>query len=308
MLDKIRKRVKNHIEHFGYEITSDEEDEIATLYELNNEEYDENILSLHIENYMKRKKMGDADSEKTEWSKSRRKTVFARLVSTENFEIPNYVKEEKTFDFLSSRLGTNIPFCLLSEEQKNVLIGSMFPIIVEAESILIREGDLGAEMYIIEYGEFEVSVNGHLTNKLLPGAVFGELALLHGIPRTATVKAISKSKVWSAEQTSFSCIRMRDQIYRKAVAKEVIKNFLTSVKTFMSTEGIDKLVSLSQNRYIKAGTFVKLDGREMIILLKEALIEDDTRRKVFPKDILNKDFHSISDVDCISINLGDTLK
>ncbi|XP_024941553.1 cGMP-dependent protein kinase 1-like [Cephus cinctus] len=173
----------------------------------------------------------------------------------------------------------------------------MFPIIVEAESILIREGDSGAEMYIIEYGEFEVSVNGQLTNKLLPGAVFGELALLHEIPRTATVKAISKSKVWSAEQTSFSCIRIRDQIYRKAVAKEVIQNFLTSVKTFLSTESIDKLVSLSQNRYIKAGTFVKLDDREMIILLKEALIEDETRRKVFPKDILNKDFHSISDVE-----------
>ena len=97
----------------------------------------------------------------------------------------------------------------------------MFSVIVEADTILIKEGDLEAEMYIIEDGEFEVSINGQFTNRLSSGSVFGVLALLHGIPRTATVRAITKSKVWSAEQTSFSFIR--DQIYRKSNTREIIQ-------------------------------------------------------------------------------------
>lgn len=308
MLDKIRERVKTHIEHFGYQITSEEEDEIVTLYELNHDEYDENMISLHVENYMDRKKFTDVSSEESGWSRSRRTTVFAKIIRPENFDVPNFIKTKNTFDFLFSRLGTNIPFCLLSDEQKNTLVGSMFPIIVEPGVILIKEGDLGAEMYIIEEGEFEVSINGQFTNRLSPGSVFGELALLHGIPRTATVKALTKSRVWSAIQTSFSCIRMRDQLYRKGIAREVIQNNQALNSAFFDYKNIEKIIDSVKSRFINSGSNVILEDGEVLIVLKKGLIRNDHINScknidVLPKDIINKGFYSITDLDCISLNL-----
>lgn len=301
MLDKIRKRVKDHIKHFGYTINSDEEDEIVTLYELNYEEYNENLISLHIENCINRLH-NENTIEQPQWSKSRRKTVFAKTVACDNFEIPNFAKEKETFDFLISRLGSNIPFCLLSDYQKKTLVGSMFPLIVEEGKVLIKEGDLGAEMYIVEDGEFDVIVKEERTNKLSSGSVFGELALLHGIPRTATVIATKKSKVWSAEQTSFSCIRIRDQIYRKSIATKILKTHPYFKAFDLKDKAIEELISMSKSRYIHMNTHISLE-QEVLIPLKDTKIQDTEIRLIAVKDLITDDFFSLSDVDCISISL-----
>lgn len=299
MLEKVRKRVRDHIRLFNYTITAEQEEEIVTLYELNYDEYDESVLALHIENCVQR----ISPQQETEWTRHRRKTVFAKRVSTENLELPNFEKSPETFEFLISHLGTNIPFCLLSDDQKRFLVESMYPLIVEEGTVLIQEGDLGAEMYMIEEGELEVLVQGQLTNRLLPGSVFGELALLHGIPRTATVRAVRKSKVWSAEQTSFSCIRIRDQMHRKKLVRETIETdpFFSSIS--VTPDGISKIVELSKSTFIKADSPVDLEDHEAVIVLKNARIIDRSERSVCPKDIIQTSFYSLTDLECVIISL-----
>lgn len=299
MLEKVRKRVRDHAKLFNYDITAEQEEEIVTLYELNYDGYDEDTLSLHIEGCIQR----ISSQQEMEWTRHRRKTVFAKKVCTESLELPNFAKSPETFEFLMSHLGTNIPFCLLSDDQKRFLVESMYPLIVEEGTVLIQEGDLGAEMYMIEEGELEVLVQGQFTNKLLPGSVFGELALLHGIPRTATVKAIRRSKVWSAEQTSFSCIRIRDQMYRKKLIKETIETdpFFSSIST--TSEGVSKVVDLSKSTFIKANSPVDLEEHEAVIVLKNARIIDQSERSVCPKDIIQTSFYSVTDLECVIVNL-----
>lgn len=299
MLEKVRKRVRDYARLFNYTITPEQEEEIVTLYELNYDEYDENALSLHIESCMQR----ISDHKETEWTRHRRKTVFARKVSTEHLELPNFEKSPETFNFLVSNLGTNIPFCLLSDDQKRFLVESMYPLIVEEGTVLIQEGDLGAEMYMIEEGELEVLVCGQLTNRLLPGSVFGELALLHGIPRTATVRAITRSKVWSAEQTSFSCIRIRDQMYRKKLVREVIETSPVFSSVPATPESVSRVVELSKSTFVKAGTPVSLENHEAAIVLKDARILDMFERCVCPRDVLRASFHPLTDLECVIINL-----
>ena len=54
---------------------------------------------------------------------------------------------------------------------------------------VIREGDLGATLFVIVEGEAKVTRGGRKLATLAPGDFFGEISLLDGGPRTATVIA-----------------------------------------------------------------------------------------------------------------------
>jgi CRP-like cAMP-binding protein len=57
-------------------------------------------------------------------------------------------------------------------------------------SRVVREGDIGDTFYVILEGEAKVtSKSGRVVNRLRPGDFFGEISLLDGGPRTASVVA-----------------------------------------------------------------------------------------------------------------------
>jgi CRP/FNR family cyclic AMP-dependent transcriptional regulator len=58
-----------------------------------------------------------------------------------------------------------------------------------AGTIIAREGEPGVGLFILLDGTAEVSIGGRKKATLGPGEFFGEIALLDGGPRTATVMA-----------------------------------------------------------------------------------------------------------------------
>jgi CRP/FNR family transcriptional regulator, cyclic AMP receptor protein len=58
-----------------------------------------------------------------------------------------------------------------------------------AGTVIAREGDPGVGLFVIVSGTAEVSIGGRKKITLGPGDFFGEIALLDGGPRTATVTA-----------------------------------------------------------------------------------------------------------------------
>ena len=56
---------------------------------------------------------------------------------------------------------------------------------------VVREGSGGAAFFLIESGEANVSVRGKPRGTLEPGDYFGEIALIDGGARTATITATS---------------------------------------------------------------------------------------------------------------------
>jgi MFS family permease len=58
-----------------------------------------------------------------------------------------------------------------------------------ADAVVMCEGEPGDRFYLITEGTAAVSVQGEPRSSLQPGDCFGEIALLRGIPRTATITA-----------------------------------------------------------------------------------------------------------------------
>ena len=66
---------------------------------------------------------------------------------------------------------------------------------------VVREGDPGERFYIVLSGMLTVSQAGMGDRRMLrPGDSFGEVALAMGIPRTASVRAVTPAVVASCDQ------------------------------------------------------------------------------------------------------------
>ncbi len=62
-------------------------------------------------------------------------------------------------------------------------------------SVIAREGEPGVGLFVIADGTADVSIGGKKRATLGPGDFFGEIALLDGGPRTATVTSTSEIKL-----------------------------------------------------------------------------------------------------------------
>ena len=67
-------------------------------------------------------------------------------------------------------------------------------------AIIFREGDVGGAMYLVESGQLQVVVgtgdNQQPLAYLGPGSFVGEIALLLGQPRSATLKVVIDAELW----------------------------------------------------------------------------------------------------------------
>jgi signal-transduction protein with cAMP-binding, CBS, and nucleotidyltransferase domain len=66
----------------------------------------------------------------------------------------------------------------------------MYPMEYAKGSLIIKEGDVGSIVYVMEEGKVEVSREGKFLSVMSAGKLFGELAILYNCQRTATIKGI----------------------------------------------------------------------------------------------------------------------
>ena len=95
------------------------------------------------------------------------------------------------------------PFALLPTLALERLALRLRPVALGAGEVAVRQGDRGDTYYVVEDGVLTVSVDGREVAELGPGEGFGELALLRGGIRTATLTAVTRVALQQLEGPVF---------------------------------------------------------------------------------------------------------
>lgn len=105
---------------------------------------------------------------------------------------------------------TDIPlFEEINPTQLEVISQDILPRHFEQGAIIFREGDPGQSLYIIQSGQVRIFVNGldgNETSVIMfgrPGELFGELAIVDGLPRSATAVAIAPTLLYTMSRENF---------------------------------------------------------------------------------------------------------
>jgi CRP-like cAMP-binding protein len=69
---------------------------------------------------------------------------------------------------------------------------------------IVREGEDGDSLYVLVEGQADVVRDGRTVDRLLPGDFFGEISLLDGGPRTATIVADTPITVYAIRRGPFN--------------------------------------------------------------------------------------------------------
>lgn len=103
------------------------------------------------------------------------------------------------------------------------LVQHLRPVSVEAGEIVIGQGDPADRLYLVRSGRLRVLVEDaeglRAVRELGPGAAIGELALLTGTPRSATVQAVRDSELLELDADVFHALLERDPGLAVAVAR-----------------------------------------------------------------------------------------
>ena len=150
----------------------------------------------------------------------RRHGVSSKMTSSTSVEIKVYPKDEATFAALEASTRQVGMLDFLDDDQRHALVDSMFECKFHDGDVIIREGDDGDNFYIMLSGRCSVrrSIDGSEEEAgfLDPGAYFGEIALITGGKRTASVIAIGDTVCWAIDQVTYRTLLKEQHSQKRA--------------------------------------------------------------------------------------------
>lgn len=140
--------------------------------------------------------------------------------------LPVVAEESQQAQSLSGLLRQVKYFENLNDIELRQLIEVGYRKRLRSQEFLFRENDPGDAFYMILSGSVEVfveAIDKHLTN-LGNGKFFGELSLMLGIPRTASVRALEETVLFAINQEGFQkVLTERPDLYEQII-QEIVKH------------------------------------------------------------------------------------
>jgi CRP-like cAMP-binding protein len=145
--------------------------------------------------------------------------------------------------------GVDFLATLAPPQLETIVRGSRTEHFLPGERV-VRQGDPGQELYVIVEGRADVMVeqNGlsSLVSQLAPGQFFGEMSLLTGDPRSATVIARTPLKVLVVGKDALVQLVQEDRVVIERIGAVVARR---QVSTLAARQELDREASKAADRH-----------------------------------------------------------
>lgn len=117
----------------------------------------------------------------------------------------------------------------LPESDKRTLASLLMPYYVHPQEVLCREGETGDYFYVIGVGEADVYKGNTWISRLHSGDIFGEMSLLTGEPRSATVVAATAMELYRLDQANFSDVITQSPYLALALSRTLARRLQLAI-------------------------------------------------------------------------------
>lgn len=143
----------------------------------------------------------------------------------------------------------------------------------EGETV-IKQGDKGETFYVIESGLLDIFINvgeGKDTTETqvgVPygiGAGFGELALIYGSPRAATIRTEGECVLWEITRTAYKGLQLQQEQLRHKLKLSGLRNVKIGEKTMgnvLSNQDLESMALAVNTQSFDKGTVIVREGEK----------------------------------------------
>lgn len=104
------------------------------------------------------------------------------------------------------------------------------------EEVIFYKGTTGSQMYVVLVGKMGVYDGDRQIAHLVPGQMFGEMALVNREPRSATVKAEEDSVLFVLTESAFQ------NLLSKRVSIQILLNIIRTLSTRLKQKNLEPKV------------------------------------------------------------------
>lgn len=97
-------------------------------------------------------------------------------------------------------------FAQMPDSARNRIMAMAEEVTAEAGAVLMEQGDVGREAFIVVSGQASVSVNGNQVATVGERSLIGEMALIDRRPRSATVTALTDMELLCFDAEKFNTL------------------------------------------------------------------------------------------------------
>ena len=195
--------------------------------------------------------------------KAGRQAVLVR--SDETYEKKTIPKPIEAREMIKKAIEPNVLFKNCSEEEIVDLVDVFEPSSAHAGQVVIKQGDEGNDFYVMEKGIVDVYEGDRHVCALYAGTAFGEIALLYGCPRSATLRARCDCKLWSIDRRAYRGITGQYKRKRMEIKIAFLRKVAINDKKLgdvLSSSELTTMASATRGNVFRKGEVIISEGEE----------------------------------------------